>query len=294
MSAFARFLHPPPAARRAYSSFFSSKSGGGGRYFNSSKPPKVVVSNGAAKNNTASKVDSSAESQADGAQTQTGAGTVTNGSKPILNTGAEQSQSGKTPSSSSSSPASAATNGSATGASNGGPQYLGPTAEQFFFNRQHPVVNAKDFKLHQFFSLHRPLLLLSHPTSILDSAPQGIADLTDVNQTAASNANANAPWLLDEYPEASMDADAAAARQLTRALTINHAGASVAWEATLRKLGIDVDKESDRVNLQQQWDREWQEVMMDSVKRKRRKKMKKHKLKKRRKATRASRLKIGR
>jgi hypothetical protein len=85
-------------------------------------------------------------------------------------------------------------------------------------------------------------------------------------------------WLLDEFPEASVDADAAAARQLTRALTINHAGATVAWENTLRRLGLDVNKDAERVNLQQQWNKEWQEVMLDSTKRKRRKKMKKHKL----------------
>jgi hypothetical protein len=136
------------------------------------------------------------------------------------------------------------------------------------------VVNAKDFKLHQFFSLHRPLLLLPTPSSILTPAPTNV-DLSDLN--GAADVNSAHSWLLDEFPEASMDADAAAARQLTRALTINHAGATVAWEDTLRRLGLDVDRDAERVNMQQQLKREWQEVMMDSTKRKRRRKMKKHK-----------------
>jgi hypothetical protein len=93
----------------------------------------------------------------------------------------------------------------------------------------------------------------------------------------AADVNSAHSWLLDEFPEASMDADAAAARQLTRALTINHAGATVAWEDTLRRLGLNVDQDTERAHMQQQWDREWQDVMMDSTKRKRRRKMKKHK-----------------
>lgn len=82
---------------------------------------------------------------------------------------------------------------------------------------------------------------------------------------------------LEDSLETSIDADAEAARQLTRALTMHKAGGIMAWERTLRHLGLDVDMEADRVGLQQQWDKEWDDVMLDSVKRKRRKKMKKHK-----------------
>jgi len=89
-----------------------------------------------------------------------------------------------------------------------------------------------------------------------------------------------------------VDADAEAARQLTRALTLNKAGATVSWEETLKTLGLDVSKEAERVNLQQQFEKDWEDVMLDSTKRKRRKKMKKHKLKKRRRATRAERLRL--
>ncbi|KAG6816903.1 hypothetical protein H0H87_001856 [Tephrocybe sp. NHM501043] len=150
----------------------------------------------------------------------------------------------------------------------------------------HPLLNPKDFKLHQFFSLHRPLLLLARPHSILESA-NAPSFLPEANHKLPH-------WLLDEFPEATPDADAAAARQLARAMTMTHAGAAVAWEATLRRLGLDVTKDADRVGLQEKWDKEWQDVLMDSTKRKRKKKMRKHKLKKRRKATRAQRLKIGR
>ena len=87
-----------------------------------------------------------------------------------------------------------------------------------------------------------------------------------------------------------IDADAEAARQLTRALTMSQAGATIAWENTLRHLGLDPAKDEERVGLQERFEKEWSEVLMDSTKRKRRKKMKKHKLKKRRRATRTERL----
>jgi len=74
-----------------------------------------------------------------------------------------------------------------------------------------------------------------------------------------------------------MDADAEAARQLTRALTMSKAGASIAWEDTLRHLGLDVTQSADRVGLAEQLAKEKHDVLMDSTKRKRRKKMKKHK-----------------
>ncbi|KAG6854548.1 Cleavage polyadenylation factor subunit clp1 [Blastosporella zonata] len=149
-------------------------------------------------------------------------------------------------------------------------------------NVPHPMVNPKDFKLHQFFSLHRPLLLLSRPHSILDST--NAASFLPEQQPEHPAPKPDTPqWLLDEFPDVSSDADAATARQLSRALTMNHAGATVAWEDTLRRLGLDVNKDADRVGLQEKWDKEWQDVLMDSTKRKRKKKMKKHKLKKRRK-----------
>jgi hypothetical protein len=58
---------------------------------------------------------------------------------------------------------------------------------------------------------------------------------------------------------------------------MNRAGAAMAWEHTLRGLGLDVDLEEGRAGLKEQWAREWHDMMMDSTKRKRKKKMKKHK-----------------
>lgn len=79
---------------------------------------------------------------------------------------------------------------------------------------------------------------------------------------------------VDDTPEPSPEADADAARQLARALVVNHVGASLAWEATLKRLGLDETKgRAEEVSLAEE---EFQ-IYMDSTKRKRRKKMKKHK-----------------
>lgn len=78
----------------------------------------------------------------------------------------------------------------------------------------------------------------------------------------------------DDPPEASLEADADTARQLARAMVVNRIGASMAWEGTLKRLGLDVTEgRADEVRLAEA---EF-EVLMDSTKRKRRKKMKKHK-----------------
>lgn len=79
---------------------------------------------------------------------------------------------------------------------------------------------------------------------------------------------------IDNPPEASAESDADAARQLARALVVNKVGADLAWEETLRKLGLDVSEgRVEEVKLAEQ---EYQ-VYLDSTKRKRRKKMKTHK-----------------
>lgn len=144
-------------------------------------------------------------------------------------------------------------------------------------------MNPKDFKLHQFFSLHRPLLLISNPPSIFEPAPPSSSTFGLPSSEADSSPQANSLLLNgqaaspDDGLDITIDADAEAARQLTRALTMSRAGPAVSWEATLQRLGLDVGLDADRVNLQEQMDREWDEVMMDSTKRKRKKKMKKHK-----------------
>jgi len=95
-------------------------------------------------------------------------------------------------------------------------------------------------------------------------------------------------------PYGTVDGDAVAARQLHHAMTMHRVGGIVSWEETLKTLGLDVSQDAERVQLREQWEREWEEVRMDSVKRKRKKKMKKHKLKKRRRDTRSQRMRIGR
>ncbi|THU77809.1 hypothetical protein K435DRAFT_701540 [Dendrothele bispora CBS 962.96] len=140
----------------------------------------------------------------------------------------------------------------------------------------HPMIGVKDFNLHQFFSLHRPLLLLSEPSSILASAPpSSVSSLNDPSRLVERKPKV--PNLFDNPPESSLEGDAEAARQLTYTLTMNRAGAAAEWEATLKRLGLDVTEDADRVGLQERLDKEIRDVLMDSTKRKRRKKMKKHK-----------------
>ncbi|KAJ2934952.1 hypothetical protein H1R20_g2180, partial [Candolleomyces eurysporus] len=114
-------------------------------------------------------------------------------------------------------------------------------------------------------------------------------------QRAQADGHAAPISVFEDHPaDSSIDADAVAARQLGRALAMSKIGARVSWEGTLTRLGLDPSKEPERVELQEQMDKDWEDVqiLLDSTKRKRRKKMKKHKLKKRRKATRSSRLKL--
>lgn len=133
----------------------------------------------------------------------------------------------------------------------------------------HPPVNPQDLKLHQFFSLHRPLLTVSQPiSSLFESSSQGF------NWPPVSNVEASSFNTIDDPPEASPEADADAARQLARSFVVSRVGASLAWEDTLRRLGLDVaEGRAEEVSLAQaEYD-----ILMDSTKRKRRKKMKKHK-----------------
>jgi hypothetical protein len=133
----------------------------------------------------------------------------------------------------------------------------------------HPSVNPHDLKLHQFFSLHRPLLNIGQPgSSVFD-----ISSPTLLLPQEASAETGHAATI-DNPPEASPESDADAARQLARAMVVNKLGAALAWEQTLQRLGLDEAKgRREEVNLAQaEFD-----ALMDSTKRKRRKKMKKHK-----------------
>ncbi|KAJ7632887.1 hypothetical protein FB45DRAFT_517834 [Roridomyces roridus] len=232
--------------RRSYSSFFSNKPGGG-RYFNSHKPAKPVVA--AAVNNAKDVVpDASTDSAS---------------SSPSPAVKPDDAPTPAPPRSS--------------------------TLVSLTSNPAHPVIAPKDLQLHQFFSVHRPLLLLPDPPSILQSPPSSAPLFPTLTQRWEWHSE-----LSDEVtgvgvpPNTSnandaVDADAEAARQMTRALMMVRAGSTVSWESTLSHLGVVQAAE---------WDQEWEDILADSVKRKRRKKMKKHKLRKRRRLTRATRLRL--
>lgn len=133
----------------------------------------------------------------------------------------------------------------------------------------HPPINPHDLKLHQFFALHRPLLTVSQPvSSIFETSTVPFAWPPAAPTTTHLGT-------IDDPPEASPESDADAARQLARALVVNRAGAALAWETALRRLGLDVTAEHAAEVSQAEAEFE---VYMDSTKRKRRRKMKtKHK-----------------
>ncbi|KAJ3573784.1 hypothetical protein NP233_g2206 [Leucocoprinus birnbaumii] len=304
VSALARILPRIPATRRPYSSSF-----GGGRFFNSSKPPKspVVTAKSRSDRSEGSSKDSSTKAAAGKtAQGSSSQAAAPNSAKPPTAdaaspepghesaTGRQPFRNGSAVSTPTPSPTSPSTTASAFLSG-----YTAPNAYHNYLS-PHPSVNSKDFKIHQFFSLHRPLLLISNPPSIFQSPP--------ADTPLFRSSNAEAKNVEDQLPPspftnlnldgtyagaaAGVDGDAETARQLHHSMTMTRVGATVDWEDTLRALGIDVSKDVERVRLQEQWDREWEEVMMDSTKRKKKKKMKKHKLKKRRRLTRASRLRL--
>ncbi|KAJ7097723.1 hypothetical protein B0H15DRAFT_822357 [Mycena belliarum] len=250
MSAFARFLHPRPVARRSYSSFFSKP--GNGRYFNSHKPAKPVVAV-TTKDSTASPstADASAPSPAASGSSPNPATKLAADDTPAASPVASPHSSTLVPLAASA--------------------VLHPPGIP-----AHPVIGAKDFQLHQFFALHRPLLLLPDPPSIFHSPPPS----APLFQTQTPRDEDEWETLPDETTDEAAvflgDADAEAARQLTRALTMLRAGATVSWESTLRRLGLDVDLAASDLRAKE-WNQDWEDILADSVKRKRRKKMKKHK-----------------
>jgi len=164
-----------------------------------------------------------------------------------------------------------------------------PAEQQPF---QHIPVTPHDLNLHNFFSLHRPLLLISQPTSTLFETSSGVHldPASSLTNAPLAPVPQDGMGTFEEVPEASPEADADAARLLARALVVNRLGSAVCWEDTLKKLGLDVNegREAEQEALMNAYD-----VYMDSTKRKRRRKMKKHKLKKRRRLQRSERIKIG-
>ncbi|TDL27416.1 hypothetical protein BD410DRAFT_894534 [Rickenella mellea] len=248
MSRLARLLPPLAGARRAYS-FFSSKPGGG-RYPNSTKPPKVSHPRSGAV--SAGKVVVDHQSNATHSPPSPIADTL-----DVKDVKKEYSRS-QTP----------------LNVENIQP-LTAPSPSP-----PHPMLKPHELKLHHFFSLHRPLLLINQAPSILFKSP-----------AAASAAPApTAESTIDNPPEASPEADADAARQLSRALVMSRVGNAVDWEVALQRFGMASGPIplSEGLNLSSEHD-----ISMDSTQRKRRRKMKKHKLKKRRRLQRFERLRLG-
>jgi hypothetical protein len=137
----------------------------------------------------------------------------------------------------------------------------------------HPSPTAQDFKLHQLFSLDRPLLGLSQPgASVFENSPTPFAPSTWTR--AGSEVEQPSATYMDEHADPSPEADAHTARQLSRAFVMNRVASTVDFNAAMMKLGLDMNE--GRVPVQEM-DMSNMEMHLDSVKRKRKQKMKKHK-----------------
>ncbi|KAF8844881.1 hypothetical protein BDN67DRAFT_1065677 [Paxillus ammoniavirescens] len=154
----------------------------------------------------------------------------------------------------------------------------------------HPSISSKEYKLHQFFSLHRPLLLLNQPTSVIFDSPDPSAPLFAPPADQVNNQSQAMQSLgSEDPPESSPEADADAARQLAHTLVMNRVGGTIAWQEALSHIGLTAEGSEGDMTLAKESAQEWVTIHADSTRRKKRKKMKKHKLKKRRRLTRASR-----
>lgn len=277
MSMFNRIVQPLPITRRAYSSFFSSKPGGG-RYFNSTKPPKALVNSGKSKAENTNVAN-------DGVVN--GSGSIHNGSGSgsgkMKTTGGEESAPSRPPPTVTNAattrdrPSQASPSVSSNSTTTVPLLSTTSNSEQSMFPR-HPAMSPEDYKLHQFFSLHRPLLLHAQPTSVIFESPPRPLQLFSLPPSEGEMPRRPTHLgTLDDPPEASPEADADAARQLARALVINRVGSTISWEDTLARLGLRENTEEGRAERAKEWAREWETIYADSVKRKRKKKMKKHK-----------------
>ncbi|THH20979.1 hypothetical protein EUX98_g8474 [Antrodiella citrinella] len=145
----------------------------------------------------------------------------------------------------------------------------------------HPLIKSHELQLHQFFSLHRPLLTISQPTAALFENPPIPFSPSFLSQgRKASYAD------FDDPPESSPESDADASRQLARAVVVNRVAPVIAFEEALKKLGLDMSVgRAEEISVA----KAEHDLYMDSTKRKRKRKMKKHKLKKRRRLNRMKR-----
>lgn len=136
----------------------------------------------------------------------------------------------------------------------------------------HPPLNASDLRLHQFFALHRPLVLSQPAAALFDTSSTLVLGPTNT-QVPPSTGAAPVPTTLDNPLETTPEADADTARLLARTLAMNAVNSSVSWDDTLRRLGLNPAEGRAAENAAL----EGLAVKLDSTQRKRRKKMKKHK-----------------
>ncbi|KLO18847.1 hypothetical protein SCHPADRAFT_899409 [Schizopora paradoxa] len=284
MSRIARGLLLPHLAgsRRAYS-FFSNSNGG--RYFTASKTAKVLAPNTKTSASKGATAGSSTAAVADAPSASSPASTGSDRNVPARQDAVDElsasSPNGSTPSADAAAshvnPSSLGVAVHATSQSDAG--LLNASQSSPFPFTGHPTVKPHELKLHHFFSLHRPYLLLDQSVSkLFESHPAEKASSIDNSKNALLGT-------IDDPPEASPEADADAARQLSRALVVNRVGNTVNWDQTLARLGLQVEMEAPEVENVQ--------IDLDSTKRKRRRKMKKHKLRKRRRLSRSTRLRLG-
>jgi hypothetical protein len=248
MTILARLGHQLPAGRRAFS-FFSAN----GRYFKSHSIAAAGPNSSDGRKPPIPGASASSKAKADTTKSTNQDASTTNDA-PDANASAGSVEAGATT-----------------------PTLVQPVAWHAFAPAPpfiHPAPTAQDLRLHQFFSLHRPLLSLSEPgVSVFESAHAPFAPpvWSQSAEPAAPDATANT---LDDVPETSPEADVHAARQLARSIVMNRVGATVDFDTTLRRLGLEVN--DGRVPVEEM-DLSDLAVHLDSTKRKRRKKMKKHK-----------------
>ena len=248
MSFFYRLALPTRPVGRAYSSFFSSKPGSG-RHSISAKPPKAVLQPGREKVDTTTATDSTTSPPAN----PSAVAKVPSGDEnPTTKPHESQQSSPSLP--------------------------LASTLASWPLDRPpvHPAISSKEYKLHHFFSLHRPLLLLNQPISTIFEAVDPSTPLS-ISEDQGHN-DLRPPFAtLDNPPESSPDADADAARQLAHTLVMNRVGGAVSWQQVLSQFGLSTKYSESDMTGAKETAQEWVTIHADSTRRKKRKKMKKHK-----------------
>jgi len=242
--------------KRPYSFFSSKGSGNGSRYFtgNSNSGSSKAVGGVVGGKEVASKPVASSAVNASPAPSPQAVG-VENGTAPSKDEQATKAA----PTSSSSTP---------------------PMAE-LAPPMPHPTLTTRTLSLHNFFSLHRPLLLLSNPASSLFDQPS--LALTSRQQDDIAREEER-----EEREE--VESESSAAVLLLHSQITSNLSPRLSFNDVLARLGS-----KEEIQMQRSIEEEIRKgaILLDSVKRKRKKKMSRHKLKKRRRALREFQRRTG-